>query len=122
MDFGYAVFKRTERPSPVQFEHTSEGPIVWDVTKDAYTNTWVNTPFTAAEIETAQQNMLIRLRNSCNMLLQTCELQLADVLLTDEKRAEWIAYRQQLRDYMDSVTDAFAPPPWPRRPQSYTIV
>ena len=119
MDYGYAVFKYTEQPVPVQFEHTSDGPIVWDATKDAYTNSWVNTPFTAAEIETSKQNALASLRGHRNMMLQACDYtQLPDVPLTTEKRAEWATYRQQLRDYMDSVTDVLAPPPWPRRPQS----
>jgi hypothetical protein len=119
MDYGYAVFKYTEQPVPVQFEHTSDGPIVWDAAKDAYTNSWVNTPFTAAEIETSKQNALASLRGHRNMMLQACDYtQLADAPLTTEKRAEWATYRQQLREYMDGVTDASTPPLWPRRPQN----
>jgi hypothetical protein len=92
---------------------------VWDAAKDAYTNSWVNTPFTAAEIETSKQNALASLRGHRNMMLQACDYtQLADAPLTTEKRAEWATYRQQLREYMDGVTDASTPPLWPRRPQN----
>ena len=118
MDFGYAVFKYTEQPAPVQFENTSDGLIVWDAAKDVYSNTWVNTPFTPEEMEAAQQNTLNILRRVRDMKLQTCDYtQLPDVPLTDEKRAEWVTYRQQLRDYMGTVIDPFNPPAWPVPPR-----
>tara|TARA_R110000868_G_scaffold131053_1_gene340964 strand:- start:7490 stop:7993 length:504 start_codon:yes stop_codon:yes gene_type:complete len=118
VDFGYAVFKYTEQPAPVQFENTNDGPIVWDVAKDAYTNTWINTPFTPAEMEAAKQNALYSLRRIRDGKLQSCDYtQLPDVPLTTEKRAEWVTYRQQLRDYMDTVIDPFNPPAWPIPPK-----
>ena len=119
VDFGYAVFTYTEQPAPVQFENTSDGPIVWDATKDAYTNTWVQTPFTPAEMEQARQNALYALRRQRDAKLQASDwTQLPDVPLTDDRRAEWVAYRQELRGYLDTVTDPFNPPAWPVPPQN----
>jgi hypothetical protein len=119
VDFGYAVFKYVEQPAPIQFENTNDGPIVWDAAKDAYTNTWINTPFTPAEMETAKENALYNLRRTRDAKLQACDYtQLPDVPLTDEKRAEWVTYRQQLRDYMGTVVDPFNPPAWPIPPRS----
>jgi hypothetical protein len=119
VDFGYAVFKYTEQPAPVQFENTTDGPIVWVEATDAYSNTWINTPFTPAEMEAAKQNALAGLRRTRDTKLQACDYtQLPDVPLTDEKRAEWVTYRQQLRDYMGTVIDPFNPPAWPIPPRS----
>lgn len=117
VDFGYKVFKYTEQPAPVKFETTSEGPIVWDATKDAYTNTWVNMPFTPEQMEQARQNALYGLRDMRDMKLQRCDwTQLPDVQLTEEQLQLWRTYRQQLRDYMTLVTDPFNPPPFPTPP------
>jgi hypothetical protein len=53
-----------------------------------------------------------------NMLLQASDwTQLPDVPLTDDKRAEWVTYRQELRGYLDTVVDPFNPPAWPVPPQ-----
>lgn len=118
MDFGYTVFKYVEQPAPVQFEKTTDGTIVWVEATDAYSNTWINTPFTPAEMEQAKQNALSNLCRTRDAKLQACDYtQLPDVPLTDEKKAEWVTYRQQLRDYMDTVMDPFNPPTWPIPPR-----
>jgi len=119
VDYGYAVFKYVIGPAPVQFENTTDGPIVWDAAKDAYTNTWVNTPFTPAEMEQAKKNALYGLTRQRDLKLQASDYtQLLDVPLTAEKRAEWATYRQALRDYIGTVTDPFNPPAWPVAPKS----
>jgi len=119
VDFGYMVFKYTEQPAPVQFENTNDGPIVWDETKQAYTNTWVNAPFTPEQMAQAQQNALANLTFAKNQKLYLCDwTQLPDVTLTPSEVADWRVYRQQLRDYMDTVTDPFNPPAWPTPPAS----
>lgn len=118
VDYGYAVFKYVEQPAPVQFENTNEGPYVWNDVADAWSNSWVNTPFTPEEMEAAKQQAFGGLRRMRDAKLQACDYtQLPDVPLTDEKRAEWVTYRQQLRDYMGAVTDPFNPPAWPIPPQ-----
>lgn len=52
-----------------------------------------------------------------NRLLSSCDwTQMADCPLSTEAKADWIEYRQSLRD----VTDAFAEPgmiAWPTRPE-----
>ncbi len=117
VDFGFMVFKYTEQPAPVQFENTSDGPIVWDAAKDAYTNTWVQTPYTPEEMERARQNALYALRRQRDIKLQACDwTQLPDVPLTPEQVEAWRVYRQELRDYMGTVVDPFNPPAWPVPP------
>ena len=118
VDFGYAVFKHTNQPPIPQFETIVDGPIVWNTDLDAYTNTYVLTPFTPEQMDAARQQQMDALRGQKNMLLAMCDYtQLSDVPLTTEKRAEWVTYRQQLRDYMDTVIDPFNPPAWPVPPR-----
>lgn len=119
VDFGYKVFKHTNRPPVPQFENCADGPIVWDAAKDAYTNTYVLTPFTPEQMEQARQNALAGLRYTRNMRLMASDwTQLPDVPLTPAQVEAWRVYRQELRDYMDTVTDPFNPPAWPVPPQS----
>ena len=76
------------------------------------------TPRTAADIEQIKQSALNNLRYPRDGKLQACDYtQLPDVPLTTEKRAEWVTYRQQLRDYMGTVIDPFNPPAWPVPPK-----
>ena len=118
VDFGYAVFKHTNQPPIPQFETIVDGPIVWNTDLDAYTNTYVLTPFTPEQMDAVRQQHIDGLRGHKNMLLAMCDYtQLSDVPLTDEKKAEWVTYRQQLRDYMSTVIDPFNPPTWPIPPR-----
>jgi len=119
VDFGYKVFKHTNQPPVPQFETIADGPIVWSANLEAYTNTYVLTPFTPAQMERARQIQLGALVVEKNTRLLQCDwTQLPDVTLTPEQVAAWRVYRQQLRDYMNGVTDPFHPPAWPVPPQS----
>lgn len=119
VDYGYKVFKHTNQPPIPQFENCAEGPIVWSVELDAYTNTYVLTPYTPEQMAAANSAQMAALTMQRNMLLYQCDwTQLPDVPLTPEKVEEWRTYRQQLRDYMDTVTDPFNPPAWPVPPAS----
>tara|TARA_B100000900_G_scaffold183607_1_gene155754 strand:+ start:647 stop:889 length:243 start_codon:yes stop_codon:yes gene_type:complete len=45
------------------------------------------------------------LRNKRNLMLEECDwTQAADSPLSDQKKAEWATYRQQLRDLTNSYT------------------
>ena len=115
--FGYALFRYTERPVPVRFEHTREGAIAWSDALSAFTNTWEQVPFTPEEIEKASEAQMQVLIQRRNMLLQACDwTQLPDVPLTPEQVEAWRVYRQALRDWPESVTDPFNPPPFPVSP------
>lgn len=119
VDFGYYVFKYVNRPVPAQFENVNEGPIIFDAAKDAWTNSWAITPYTPEQMEQARQMAWDGLRGQRNMFLAMSDwTQLPDVPLTTEQVDEWRVYRQQLRDYMDTVTDPFNPPAWPVPPAS----
>lgn len=117
VDFGYKVFKHTNQPSIPPFYTCADGPIVWDSAKDAYTNTYVLTPFTPEQMDAANQAQLAALVVEKNTRLAQCDwTQLPDVPLTPSEVADWRVYRQQLRDYIDTVTDPFNPPAWPVPP------
>lgn len=117
VDFGYKVFVYTDQPPIPQFETCADGPIVWDVAKDAYTNTYVFTPFTTEQMAAANQSQLAALTLQRNTLLYQCDwTQLPDVVLTPTVVANWRVYRQALRDYINAVVDPFNPPVWPTPP------
>lgn len=119
VDFGYKVFKHTNQPPVPQFNTIADGPIVWSAEFDAYTNTYVFTPFTPEQMALAQQQQMGALVLERNTRLYQCDwTQLPDVPLTPEQVEAWRVYRQQLRDYIDTVTDPFNPPAWPVPPQS----
>lgn len=118
VDFGYKVFKHTNQPPVPQFETIADGPIVWSADLDAYTNTYVLTPYTPEQMELARQIQFGALVVEKNTRLFQCDwTQLPDVTLTPEQVAAWRVYRQQLRDYMNGVTDPFHPPAWPVPPR-----
>lgn len=83
-----------------------------------YKNAWENFPQTEEELAEARLQALDGLRTIRNTALQTCDwTQLPDVTLTAEQVEAWRVYRQELRDYMSTVTDPFNPPAWPVPPQ-----
>lgn len=57
---------------------------------------------------------LLRLERD-DLLAQSDWTQVADSPLTDAKKAEWVIYRQALRDLPSTTTD-FANPVWPSQP------
>lgn len=119
VDFGYYVFKYVNRPVPAQFENVNQGPIVFDAAKDAWTNSWAITPYTPEQMDQARQMAWDGLRGQRNMFLAMSDwTQLPDVPLTPTQVDAWRVYRQQLRDYMGTVTDPFNPPAWPVPPAS----
>lgn len=117
VDFGYKVFKHTNQPPIPQFETCADGPIVWSAEKEAYTNTYVFTPYTSAQMDLAREQQRGALTSERNARLYQCDwTQLPDVVLTAQEVADWRVYRQALRDYMGQVTDPFNPPAWPVPP------
>lgn len=118
VDFGYAVFQYVASPPAPAFTTVSEGPITFDTGKSAWTNTWIETPFTPEQMAAANQSQLAALTLQRNTLLYQCDwTQLPDVVLTPTVVTIWRVYRQQLRDYINAVIDPFNPPAWPTPPQ-----
>jgi hypothetical protein len=116
VDFGYYKFQYINKPAPQQFVNISEGPIVLDEELDAWTNSWISTPFTEQEMEQATQRQYTVVRNNRDQKLYACDwTQLPDVQLSAEQVETWRTYRQALRDYMTLVTDPFNPPPFPTK-------
>jgi hypothetical protein len=70
---------------------------------------------TAEEIQTAKDSAMAQLRGTRNNLLAQCDwTQIPDC--TIPKKADWATYRQALRDFPETVTDARLPVEWPRNP------
>lgn len=65
-------------------------------------------------VEEMQSKRMRFLRN--RLLAESDWTQLSDVPLTEEKKAEWITYRQQLRD-ITSVIGFPMTVEWPQKPE-----
>jgi len=69
----------------------------------------------AEEIQAAKDSAMSQLRATRNALLTACDwTQIADC--TIPKKAEWATYRQTLRDFPATVSDARLPVEWPHNP------
>jgi len=69
----------------------------------------------AEEIQAAKDSAMSQLRYTRNALLLACDwTQIADC--TIPKKADWATYRQALRDFPSTVSDARATVAWPRNP------
>ena len=69
----------------------------------------------AEEIQAAKDSAMAQLRATRNALLLACDwTQIADC--TIPKKAEWATYRQTLRDFPATVSDARTTVTWPHNP------
>jgi hypothetical protein len=69
----------------------------------------------AEEIQAAKDSAMAQLRATRNALLLACDwTQIADC--TIPKKAEWATYRQTLRDFPTTVSDARTTIDWPHNP------
>ena len=69
----------------------------------------------AEEIQAAKDSAMANIRGQRNHLLKECDwTQIADC--TIPKKAEWATYRQTLRDFPATVSDARATVTWPHNP------
>ena len=69
----------------------------------------------AEEIQAAKDSAMAQLRATRNALLLACDwTQIADC--TIPKKADWATYRQTLRDFPATVSDARATITWPHNP------
>jgi len=117
LPFGYQVFQPTAQPAPLALHNVVNGPPVWDDTQQVWIETWVQQPFTPQEVQAAEAAATTDLRRERDAKLYACDwTQLPDVPLTPTQVTAWRTYRQELRDYMGTVTDPFNPPAWPVPP------
>lgn len=80
---------------------------------------WVYTvevqQMTSEEIQAAKDSAMAQLRANRNNLLAQCDwTQISDCTLTN--KTEWATYRQALRDFPATVSDARLPVEWPHNP------
>ena len=69
----------------------------------------------AEEIQAAKDSAMSQLRATRNQLLKECDwTQIADC--TIPKKTEWATYRQTLRDFPSTVSDARSTITWPHNP------
>ena len=70
---------------------------------------------TAEEIQAAKDSAMAQLRGTRNELLKQCDwTQIPDCTLPN--KTEWATYRQALRDFPATVSDARLPVEWPHSP------
>ena len=86
--------------------------------------TWENVPLTDDEIANIEAMAVLadadlgHIRNMRNGELAGCDwTQAADSPLSDEKKAEWATYRQELRDYPAQSDKVSTMPEWPTPPE-----
>jgi len=70
---------------------------------------------TAEEIQAAKDSAMANIRGTRNQLLNACDWTQA-VDCTIPKKTEWATYRQALRDFPATVSDARATITWPNNP------
>ncbi len=74
----------------------------------------------AEEIQAAKDSAMAQLRATRNQLLKECDwTQIADC--TIPKKTEWATYRQTLRDFPSTVSDARVSIDWPHNPDWVNI-
>ena len=85
---------------------------------------WVHVPMTDEQIAAHEASAASAdldfgfIRNLRNNMLQGCDwTQAADSPLSDEKKAEWATYRQELRDYPSQSDKVSTMPEWPTPPE-----
>jgi hypothetical protein len=72
----------------------------------------------SAKEDAKEERLWAALRSERNAKLSACDwTQVADAPLTTEKKAEWAAYRQDLRDLPEETADP-ASPSWPAEPSA----
>ena len=70
---------------------------------------------TSDEIQAAKDSAMAQLRSTRNNLLSSCDwTQIPDCTIAN--KAEWAIYRQALRDFPNTVTDARQSVEWPHDP------
>ena len=73
------------------------------------------TDLSAEEIQVAKDSAMAQLRYTRNTLLTACDwTQIPDC--TIPKKAEWATYRQTLRDFPATISDARVSIEWPKNP------
>lgn len=97
-------FQSAVRTGP---EQDSKGNWMW---------VYIAVDWTPEQIEQATAQQWINVRNDRDRRLQECDwTQLPDVPLTEEKKAEWVVYRQELRN-VTNQPDPFEII-WPTQPE-----
>jgi hypothetical protein len=112
---GFGLWDFSNQPELGTFEKAVEVAPV----KDEYgiwRQTWAVEPMTEEEVAARTEQEWVAVRGQRNFRLSMCDwTQLADAPLTDEKRSEWVLYRQALRD-ITTQSDPFNIT-WPTRPE-----
>lgn len=111
---GFGLYDFSSQPDLDTFEKMAEVAPV----KDEYgiwRQTWAVEPMNEEEVATRTEQEWGAVRAERNRKLMMCDwTQLADAPLTDEKRLEWAAHRQALRD-ITTQSDPFNIT-WPAKP------
>lgn len=113
--YGFAPWLTVPKPYPSEKKVVIPGePLLID---GVYHQVWTERDMDAEELAVATAQKLIEVKQTRTNYLYDCDwTQLADAPLTAEKKAEWAAYRQALRDLPLGISDPFDVS-WPVKPQ-----
>lgn len=113
--YGYAPWLFTPKPFAQEKRVVIEGTPV--LTGGIWQQVWTDRPMDEAELAVANEQKLIEVRAIRTNKLYDCDwTQLADAPITEAKKAEWVSYRQALRNLPASITDPFDVT-WPTKPE-----
>ncbi len=85
---------------------------------------WITVPMSDDEVKELEETRaahdadITPIRHERNsLLIQSDWTQIADSPLTDEKKAEWATYRQELRDFPSTASKVSEFGDWPTQPE-----
>ena len=112
-DWNIFPVKQTQRPNDLTKHYVEE--VVYDEINQVWFNNWIGSDKTPEEITQLTENKWSEVRFVRNQYLSECDwTQLSDSPLSTEQKAEWVTYRQELRD-VTLQTDPFNII-WPTKP------
>ena len=95
----------------------SFGKLEQQITEEDGSITIIPAEFEVEKIDVGNEPLMASLRAERNAKLNACDwTQLQDAPLSDEKKQEWAAYRQSLRDLPALPDLNFENIPWPQKP------
>lgn len=113
---GYGIYEFTQIPTAQRYEKIVEGTAIRNNNNGIYYQNWQAQAMTAEEQQQTDLRRAELMRAERNLMLSATDwTQIGDAPLTAEKRAEYVVYRQALRD----ITSAAEFPwnmTWPIKP------
>lgn len=113
--YGYEVFVVKQPPTSSRFEHPAVLSKYINV-NNVWTHEWELPPFTEEEKQEKIQMELNMFRQVCITRLESTDWTQSDTSLSEQEKAAWASYRDQLNNLLEQTTDPFGIK-WPVPPK-----